>query len=695
MTFVAIDSETHLIQDGKNPDGTEGPSGLLAPPLVCVSVCLSDLTLLLENREEGLEHVRWMLRDPEYHLVFHNGAFDLAVFCAADESLIPLVFDAFEAGRIHDTMLREQLLDIAGGRRDINGKEMIYANGDWRIPEYGLAGLEKKYMNRDRSEQKKDKNAWRLRYAELEHLPVEQWPEDAVRYAKEDAEGTLEVFFKQAPGPDHHVVNEREQVYAAFCLRLISAWGMRTDPVVVEKLEIWATTEWRKVQEKMLKEGLFRIEKATKDQVEAGKIDFYGPRKRKAKKAEREAGLADEDGYVLEHDVQVGYRYVKDQAAVRARVVAAFEKLGVSPPLTDKGEIKADADVLGNCGDDMLTELGGGGKIGTVRNTFLPTLKKGLEVPVQTKFKCILNTGRISSHNPNLNNIPRGLGVREAFIPRAGFGFVSVDYDCAELRSHAQINYWLFGESEAKNFFNADPTGDPHLELAASILGISTDEAKTRRKAGDKDVIGLRQACKALNFGLPGGMGPDSLIDSARKGYGVHFTHAEAKERIHQWKQRWPEMKRYFEFITRITRKGDGDIEQMRPGGVPHRRRGGVKFSEAANTLFQGLTADAAKHALTQVMRECYVDMGTPLFGSRVVAFLYDEIIIEAPLDIAHEAAFRLSKVMCEAAQEWIPDVPITATPALMTRWLKGAEAVYDENGRLVPWEPPPAKVAA
>jgi len=100
------------------------------------------------------------------------------------------------------------------------------------------------------------------------------------------------------------------------------------------------------------------------------------------------------------------------------------------------------------------------------------------------------------------------------------------------------------------------------------------------------------------------------------------------------------------------------------------------------------MAADAAKDALFAVARECYVTPSSPLYGSRPLVFVHDEIIIESPDERAPEAALRLSELMCEAMNGVAPDVPSAATPALCKRWLKGAEPVYDEAGRLKPWEP-------
>lgn len=137
------------------------------------------------------------------------------------------------------------------------------------------------------------------------------------------------------------------------------------------------------------------------------------------------------------------------------------------------------------------------------------------------------------------------------------------------------------------------------------------------------------------------------------------------------------------------------------------RRRGTTYIT--GNTLFQGGVADFAKEALWRVAWECYLgDDGwrkgstpSPLFGSRPVAFIHDEILAEHPLDpdggtvLASKAAHRIAEIMIFTAQEQTPDVPAVVEPALCMCWEKGMEAVYAEkNGEkyLIPWTPPPPK---
>ena len=75
------------------------------------------------------------------------------------------------------------------------------------------------------------------------------------------------------------------------------------------------------------------------------------------------------------------------------------------------------------------------------------------------------------------------------------------------------------------------------------------------------------------------------------------------------------------------------------------------------------------------------------LYGCHVVAFIHDEVIIEAPSERIHEAGERLSELMIAAMAEWCPDVTIRAEAHAMERWYKDAEPVH-QAGRLVPWRP-------
>lgn len=164
----------------------------------------------------------------------------------------------------------------------------------------------------------------------------------------------------------------------------------------------------------------------------------------------------------------------------------------------------------------------------------------------------------------------------------------------------------------------------------------------------------------------------------------------------------WPYLKPFFVANKRLA---PGEIMQHVSGRV----RGGLDATSMANGFFQGLLADLAKSALRRISRECYDSTikvpafahenskksayaggRSPLFGHRPIVFAHDEIICEHPESEAHDGATRISEIMVEEMAFYCPDMvaACAAEPTLMKRWYKGATAVRDANGKLIPWEP-------
>ncbi len=211
------------------------------------------------------------------------------------------------------------------------------------------------------------------------------------------------------------------------------------------------------------------------------------------------------------------------------------------------------------------------------------------------------------------------------------------------------------------------------------------------------------------------------------------------------WSQQWPENEGYFEFINECVDEGMTVTRQMlarwphlrevydadtrlAPGEIMQHVSGRIRcvtsetkdspFCAAANGFFQGLLADAAKAAVRRISRECYdasyrvpaqlhanslstpfAGTQSPLYGNRLIVFQHDEVIPELREHDAHEAATRVSEVMVDELRYYCPDLApvVAAPPALMGRWLKGAEPKYaisgtdkpaNTNDRLVAWEP-------
>ncbi len=438
-------------------------------------------------------------------------------------------------------------------------------------------------------------------------------------------------------GNDGAIPTEERAVRDAWALALMSMWGVRTDREAVAKLK-----------------GELEAE-----QVEANtKLEGTGIIKRKR------------DG-----------SWSRDMRTIYARVKAGYEAQGLQVPQTEGGRVATEYEALVDCKDPdlaVLADAAGGAKL---LNTYVPMLEGGTERPICARFNALVESNRTSCSGPNLQTPPRKGGVRNCFVPRPGFVYCSVDYDTIELRSLAQSCLDLVGHSAMAEALRAGE--DLHLSLAASFMGITSEEAVKRYADGDSEVSDQRQMMKPANFGFPGGMASDSFVDYA-KGYGYTIDRGLAKRIHEQWHRAWPEMKSYFNLVSTIVGKaGEGTVVSPRSGFV----RGGLTFTQLSNHYFQSLTATGAKDALWHVTRECYTDRSSPLWGSRPIIFMHDEIISEMPEERSSEAAERQAQIMREVMQKWIPDVPVLAGPVLMRRWHKGAKSVR-MNGRLVPSRP-------
>jgi DNA polymerase I-like protein with 3'-5' exonuclease and polymerase domains len=661
MRFLFVDTETHLIKPG-----------LAAPRLVCVSIADTfvdqDEVLVFDAakrlgskptfaeaakqraftsakepklflRDDGLRFMQAALEDQESIIVGHQIFYDLGVLCAEDPgTFVPLVFKALDDFRIRDTIIRQQLIDIVTGNLKYRWDE---GKGEYVKTGYSLADLALRLLGRVLPKE----GTWRLRYALLDGVPLAEWPEDAKRYAIDDAVTTRDVFWKQAEESNADLVKravggeiptEERATREAWALWLMSAWGVRTDGEAVAKLKAELEKEQAEAMAKLAGTGIYK-------QARNGKLS-------------------------------------KDMKVIYAKVQAGFAAQGRGPAWTPSGRPSTEHESLEESGDPDLKVLADASKGAKLLNTYVPMLEHGMKYPINARFNVLVESNRTSCAGPNLQNPPRKGGVRECFQAREGYVYCSVDYDTIELRSLAQSCLDLLGFSEMAGALRKGE--DLHLNLAADFMGISREEARQRYEAGDVKVAEQRQLMKPANFGFPGGMASDSFVDYA-KGYGYIIDSGLAQRIYEQWHKAWPEMHHYFEKIKTLVDGPESTIISPRSGFV----RGGLRFTQAANHMFQSLTATGAKDAMWHVARECYSVPSSPLWGCRPVVFLHDEVITEMPEERAAEAAERQVQVMVEVMQRWIPNIPIKASPVLMRRWYKGAKAVR-VDGKLVPSRP-------
>lgn len=604
--------------------------GRLAPPPVCLQD-ESGIHLGLVAIRTRFEKV---LRDPVQCFVGHSVVYDMAVLGAAFPDLLGEIFRAFAADRVICTRVREKLLRIAQGK-DKDGRR------------YDLAacceahGIDHGYHT-DAAGAKAE--PWRVRYGELENVPVDLWPADAVRYARLDVTNLRALFGAQEiAGPREWYADQYRQTRADWALHLVTCWGIRTSAEAVEALSARIETEHAETRAALARAGLVRP-----------------------------------DG-------------TKDTKAAQVRMERARGERGLEVPRTEKGAVALDAASCAGSGDPALTAYARYGSIGTLRSR-AERLRFGTVTPLQPRYDVLKETGRTSctqGDGPStwgfqIQNVHREPGLRECFVPRPGYVLCSCDWSSAEMHTVAQVCLWFGIPSRLAETLNAGQ--DPHLVLAADILGMEYPDALAALKKQSglvlfTEVKGKRQMAKAGNFGFPGGMGAAAFQEFAAQTYGVVLRAPEVALLKDRWFGRYPEFREYFAKVNALVEAGR-PIEHFRS----RRYRGGATYCATCNTFFQGLAADMAKDAAFGLAAGTYLGAGD-LAGSRVVAFIHDEFLVEVPERTAHEAAKAVQYVMEEAGRAWCPDVPVRAEPALMRAWSKGAEPAFDSEGRLVPWE--------
>lgn len=636
---VAYDSETARIRPG-----------LQAPPPVCFQWKTpgrsAELIHALLEERRAYEWCRWLLESKDLLIVGHNVAFDMLVIMARWPDLVPLVFEAYIDDRVTCTIIREKLHDIELGMR--------------RIRKYDMASVaeRRKLGAVDKSD------PWRTRYWELSNVPCHLWPEEARRYALNDADITLDLYSVQSDKPDQF-----RQARADLWLSLTSAWGMMTDPVQVQR--------------------------------------FY--------EATREELIRERD--MLQDLGIVRYNGSKDAKAAKARMIAACAEAGIDPMLTDTGQVSLSKEACEEVGDEVLLAYSRYTSHGTILGR-VKRLMHGVHTPIQPQFDSLVETGRTSCRQGDVEpgkevlawgfqtqNVNRAKGLRECFRARTGKVFIATDYDKCELCTVSQVNILMHRDqgrpiSEVKLAIELNAGLDPHLSLGGKILGLSYAEALARKK--DPKVKEARQMSKAANFGFPGGLGFTGFLNYAKYSYGVEMDDDTARRLKAEWLANYPEFNLYFAIVRNMLKevgKDDAGNPKLR-ADILHpfseRLRGRVPFTVACNSYFQGLAADLAKDAGFIIARECYSDPNSPLFGYRIVNFVHDEIIIEGPREVCHEAAVRMKEIMEDAGRRWCPDCPPKATPSVMRAWSKAADDTIDPaTGRYIPYEEMPDYRAA
>lgn len=262
---------------------------------------------------------------------------------------------------------------------------------------------------------------------------------------------------------------------------------------------------------------------------------------------------------------------------------------------------------------DLITQYR---EVTKLKNTYVDPLPQQVDDQsrLHTTFSLtVAQTGRLSSNDPNLQNIPvrtdLGKRIRTAFVADKGQVLVSADYSQFELRIAAALS----GDKGMIEAFNSD--SDIHVETAAAIYGIDSKDVTKQQ----------RYSAKAVNFGIMYGQGPHGLS----AGTGMPF--GEAREFIARYFEIRPKLKQYIESL-REKAKDDGYVETLlgrrRPTPDVHSSNFAVRegaYRAAINMPVQGTAADLMKLAMAKVDDELR-DL-----KAKQLLQIHDSILVECP----------------------------------------------------------------
>ena len=340
---------------------------------------------------------------------------------------------------------------------------------------------------------------------------------------------------------------------------------------------------------------------------------------------------------------------------------ALFETLAIDPPRnarrTSSGYYSTAAGVLEALEDEheIVAWILEHRELSKLRSTYVDALLQQVNPEtgrVHTSYlQTGTRTGRISSSDPNLQNIPIrteiGRQVRNAFRASPGYQLVAVDYSQIELRVVAHM-------SQDEAMLAAFRAGqDIHATTAAAIYQVPLDEVTKRQ----------RRHAKAINFGLIYGMTPYGLVRS------TDLTLAEAENFVETYFQKFPNVKSYLDGIRRQAAR-QGYVETMLgrrryfPGlkNIRNRQRRDRLEREAINSPVQGTAADIMKIAMLRVAET----LERSSLSARMLLQVHDELVLECPQNEVDEVITLVCQAMENAYQL---DIPLRTDARVGSNW--------------------------
>lgn len=340
--------------------------------------------------------------------------------------------------------------------------------------------------------------------------------------------------------------------------------------------------------------------------------------------------------------------------------VILFEKLGLpSGKKTKTGQYSTNEAVLTTLAakyeiPSLILDYRQLSKLKSTYVDALPAIINKETVRIHTVFnQCVAATGRLSSSNPNLQNIPirtdRGREIRKAFIAAEGYKILSADYSQVELRVIAHI---AKDEAMIDAFNNGE---DIHARTAKEIFGLDSLDEVNREH---------RRRAKEVNFGIPYGVSAYGLASN------LGISNGEGKEMIDQYFERFPNILMYIN-ETKAFARDNGFVKTLsgRRRYVPDINSGNWNvrgFAErvAINMPIQGTAADIIKVAMINI----HTWLKDNNKRSRMLLQVHDELVFEIHEREMDEVPEQIKKMM-ESAYKL--DVPLKVDMGIGDNWLE------------------------
>jgi DNA polymerase-1 len=334
-----------------------------------------------------------------------------------------------------------------------------------------------------------------------------------------------------------------------------------------------------------------------------------------------------------------------------------FSELGLTKKRRGKTGFSTDARVLAQILDEheIVAKVESWRELTKLKNTYLDALPELIDPEtgrIHTTFNQVATTtGRLSSINPNLQNIPIrseiGRPVRACFVAERGMRLLSADYNQVELRVLAHVA----GEDVLREIFASGE--DVHRETAAEVLVIPPEEVGPAE----------RSKAKMVNYGIAYGLSAFGLADR------LQISREEAAVYIQRYFERFPAVKRFIEeTIAGAERQGYVTTLMGRRRTIPElrsgqRQRRSLGERLAVNPVIQGTAADIIKVAMVR----CQTALAEAGMESRLVLQIHDELLFEGPAAEMDSATELLRREMCAAFDL---DPPLAVDVGIGKDWL-------------------------